>query len=79
MPRIVTHTATGPIKIEPQPKPVWMCACGISATFPICDGSHKACAGEEEGRVYVYGADRTRAEWAPPARESSKDEGRGLA
>lgn len=79
MPRIVTHTAKGPIRLDPQEKPVWLCACGISATFPVCDGSHKACAGEEEGRVYVYGPDRTRAEAAIPARESAEDGGRGLA
>ncbi len=65
MPRIVTHSGTGPIRIETQGKPVFVCACGLSAKFPICDGSHKACAGEEEGKTYVYGPDGSRAE-APP-------------
>lgn len=71
MARLVRHEATGPIKIDPAAapgtpgawprdaagnlKPVFVCACGVSAKFPFCDGNHKACmAGEEAGYVYRY-------------------------
>lgn len=58
MPRLVPHTATGPIKIEPQDKPVFVCACGLSQNLPFCDGAHKTCSSEAAGKVYVYAADR---------------------
>ena len=63
MARIVRHTATGPVKIDPATwprdaegnlKPIFVCACGLSAKYPICDGTHKGCAAEEAGSVYVY-------------------------
>lgn len=54
MARIVRHEQTGAIKIEPSDKPVWVCACGLSATFPICDKSHKRCVDETPGRLYAY-------------------------
>lgn len=61
MPRIVKLTATGPVKIEPgHEKPVWICACGLSQTFPICDGSHKQCKVTEldPSATYVYDDER---------------------
>jgi CDGSH-type Zn-finger protein len=36
--------------------PIGICTCGLSANFPFCDGSHKRCADEEEGSLYVYDA-----------------------
>ena len=58
MPRLVRFTHKKPIKIEPQDKPVWVCACGLSKTFPICDGTHKGCvAAEQDDRLYTYGPD----------------------
>ncbi len=64
MARLIRIDATGPIKIEPAQfprdeqgnlKPIFICACGMTANPPICDGSHKACrAGEEPGFVYTY-------------------------
>lgn len=62
MARIVRHTATGPYRIEPQDlprdKPLFICACGLSQTLPLCDGSHKGCRAEVEGTLYVYHDDR---------------------
>ena len=57
MARLVRHSLSGPIKVEPQDKPIFVCGCGLSKKFPFCDGTHKGCAGEAEGRLYVYGPD----------------------
>ncbi len=54
MPRLIRHDATGPIRIDPQDKPVFVCACGLSQNMPICDGAHKSCKDEAPGTVYVY-------------------------
>lgn len=59
MPRLVRHDALGPIKIEPQDKPIFICACGLSQNLPYCDGAHKGCRKTEEpGKLYVYDKDR---------------------
>lgn len=60
MPRIVKLAATGPMKIEPSDKPVWVCACGLSQRFPICDGSHKKCPHNEPNPAAVYVYDDSR-------------------
>ncbi|XVJ59911.1 MAG: CDGSH iron-sulfur domain-containing protein [Tepidisphaera sp.] len=56
MARLVKLDQAGPVKIEPgHERPVWVCACGLSKTFPICDGSHKTTAKvEEPGKLYQY-------------------------
>jgi CDGSH-type Zn-finger protein len=64
MPRLIRLDAVGPIKIDPASfprdeqgnlKPLFICACGLSRTFPTCDGSHKACrAAEQPGILYTY-------------------------
>lgn len=58
MARLVRHTATGPFKIEAQPKPIFICQCGLSKNLPYCDGSHKPLK-EEPGTLYVYDPSRT--------------------
>lgn len=61
MPRLVRLTHMGPIKIEPPlEKPVFVCACGLSQKFPICDGAHKACrvAESDPNALYIYDAER---------------------
>jgi CDGSH-type Zn-finger protein len=62
--RKVTKTDRAPLKIPPQEKAVWICMCGLSKNQPYCDGSHKSCSGEEEGKVYEYAADGARREVA---------------
>ena len=68
MPRLIRHALNGPIKIEPQANPIWVCGCGLSRQFPICDGAHKACAAREPdpSMVYVYDADRANIVAARP-------------
>jgi len=61
MPRLVHRTAMGPIKIDPKTldpeKLISICACGLSQTFPFCDGAHKACRVTEQPDIlYVYDA-----------------------
>lgn len=58
MARLVRLEGMGPLKIEPQAKPIWVCTCGLSKTFPLCDGTHKGCVQEEAGTLYVYDRDR---------------------
>lgn len=55
MARIVQHTATGPLEVKPSDKSVWVCMCGLSKTYPFCDGHHKlARQHEQPGKVYTY-------------------------
>lgn len=57
MPRLVRHEHTGPIRIDPQDKPVFICGCGLTQNFPFCDGTHKVCKNEQPDTLYVYDAD----------------------
>ena len=54
MARIVTSEHTGPVEVKVGGESKWICMCGLSATKPFCDGAHKACRGEEAGKVYRY-------------------------
>ncbi|MFG0292347.1 MAG: CDGSH iron-sulfur domain-containing protein [Phycisphaerales bacterium JB065] len=71
MPRLVRFEATGPIRIDPQDKPVFVCACGLSAKFPFCDGRHKICKDEDPATVYRY--DPETGEAIADAREDGKN------
>jgi CDGSH-type Zn-finger protein len=52
--RKVLKSDNKPLEIKPQQKPVFICMCGLSKNQPYCDGSHKAVADEEHGKVYEY-------------------------
>jgi len=54
MARLVRLEATGPIRVEPSDKPIFVCACGLSRKFPFCDGTHKACRDEPAGSTCRY-------------------------
>ncbi len=54
MARLIRHEETGPIRIDPQDKPVFICACGLTKNQPFCDGSHKSCTHESPGKLYRY-------------------------
>ncbi|AXR79618.1 hypothetical protein AArcMg_3411 [Natrarchaeobaculum sulfurireducens] len=51
--------ATGPRKldpddVDPEKGDVAVCQCGLSASFPFCDGTHRQTRDEAEGETYVY-------------------------
>ncbi|MDA1026444.1 MAG: CDGSH iron-sulfur domain-containing protein [Planctomycetota bacterium] len=61
MARMIRVTGTGPIKIEPQEKAVFICGCGLTKKFPFCDGTHKCCKEEEPEALYRYDAETNEA------------------
>ena len=58
MAREVTHEERGPAILDDDDKGddglIYVCQCGLSDSKPLCDGSHKATAGEADGVVYTY-------------------------
>lgn len=59
MARLIRIDRPGPYKIEPKDFPtdgksIWICGCGLSSNMPYCDKSHKACAQERPGTLYLY-------------------------
>ncbi|MFG0282974.1 MAG: CDGSH iron-sulfur domain-containing protein, partial [Phycisphaerales bacterium JB039] len=54
MARLIRSDRGGPIRIDPQDKPVFICGCGLTKNFPFCDGTHKTCRDEDPGKTYIY-------------------------
>ena len=54
MTRLIKHEETGPIEVKVGEESKWICMCGLTKNKPFCDGAHKACSGEEDGKVYTY-------------------------
>lgn len=54
MARIVKHEEKEPMEVKAGGESKWICMCGLTKNKPFCDGSHKLCSGEIEGKLYKY-------------------------
>lgn len=62
MTRAVKLEAKAPMEVKVGNESKWICMCGLSENKPFCDGTHKKCNGEEDGKVYHYDKHGNRVE-----------------
>ena len=55
MARIIIHTKKAPkVEVTEKGDSVHICMCGLSNTYPLCDGSHSSTRSEDDNELYVY-------------------------
>ncbi len=59
MSRIVLHERNVPYAVKVGNETIHLCACGLSANKPYCDGTHKKTL-NEGADVFIYDHDGTR-------------------
>jgi CDGSH iron-sulfur domain-containing protein 3 len=57
MARLVKRSRTQPYEVTVGGETQYICACGLSANLPFCDGTHAVTAEEEPGKLYWYDGD----------------------
>jgi CDGSH iron-sulfur domain-containing protein 3 len=57
MSRLVKRSRTQPYEVTVGGETQYICACGLSANLPFCDGTHAVTAEEEPGKLYWYDGD----------------------
>jgi CDGSH iron-sulfur domain-containing protein 3 len=64
MARLVMRTRSKPYPVDIGGETKFICGCGLSATQPFCDGTHKLTRDEQEGALCWYDADVQRKDIA---------------
>jgi CDGSH-type Zn-finger protein len=54
MARLVKRFRNKPYAVTVGGESQYICGCGLSATQPFCDGTHKITQGEEPQKLYWY-------------------------
>ena len=58
MARLIKHEADSPREVKAGEESIWVCMCGLSKNYPVCDGAHSlARKQEEDGKLYRYDGD----------------------
>lgn len=59
MGRLVEHEKSGPYRldesdVDPEKGDIAICQCGLSRSFPFCDGTHRETESEDTDACYRY-------------------------
>lgn len=60
MARLIKRLRNKPYVVTVGGETQYICGCGLSATLPYCDGTHKIAKGEEPQELYWYDEEANR-------------------